>query len=119
MIVRVTREQGRVYQATKFFHDRIPLTIRGEIERVEKDLWEQVNSLNTKDIKEEVVEWVQDPSSIVGCLSTYDCIITTYQVMKGLMSHILMEREKKGAGDVELMNAWKDNNHDSWLMPKK
>ena len=65
---------------------------------MEKDLWEHVKSIDIVDIRKEVVEWVVDPGSTRCTWSTYDHIISTYCVMKGLMSHILMEREKNGKG---------------------
>ena len=58
---------------------------------MEKDLREQVKALNMDKIREEVVEWVQDPISNAGCLLAYDQIMVTYWVMKGILSHVLME----------------------------
>ena len=48
------------------------------MERVEKDLWEQVKAMPIEEVCEEVKDWVVDPGCTVGRASTYDRIITLY-----------------------------------------
>ena len=81
-ILMATHYQKRDSKVTIFFREIIPPTIRGEIEQVENDMWEEVNSLHMDEIREEVAEWVQDPGSTAGHLSIYDQIILIYLVMK-------------------------------------
>ena len=88
-MVRATWERKWDFQAVHFLKDKVPLAIREDIEWLEKDLREHVNSLNMEDIRDEVVKWVQDPSSDLGRLLAYDCIIITYWVMKDLLSHVI------------------------------
>ena len=68
-----------------FFRYRIPTMVRDEIDAIEKELWERVNESLMEDIWEEVEEWVMDPSTTVGRLSSYECLIITYCFMKNLM----------------------------------
>ena len=54
-----------------FFQDRIPTVVHDDIDAIEKELWERVNESLMEDIWEEVKEWVMDPSTTVGRLSSY------------------------------------------------
>ena len=42
-----------------------------------------------------------------------------YWVMNNLLSHVLMERENKQRGDVELVQEWKEHHQNCRLMYKK
>ena len=85
---------------------------------VERDLCNRVQFMDIETIKAEVEEWVVNPGTTIGCLSSYERMITTHWVTKELVSHVLVIKENKALGDEEPIKAWKDNYHENWVMHK-
>ena len=48
--------------------------------------------MDIKTVKDEVEEWVSDPGTMVGSISTYEWMITTHWVTKEIIAHVLMDR---------------------------
>ena len=76
--VRVTRGQSQAKAMTTFLWECIPLVVCDEIEAIEKELWEEVQTIPVEEIREEVEEWLMEPETTMGTASTYDRIIMVY-----------------------------------------
>ena len=74
----ITHAQYQVGAAANFFWDRIPTVVRDEIDAVEKELWEEVQTIPMEETWEEFEEWALDPSTIVGRDSTYERMMIAY-----------------------------------------
>ena len=92
--------QVQAKAVTTFFRDRMPLVIYVEIEAIENELWEEVQTIPMEEIQSEVEEWVMDPRATTGRASTYDMMIMVYWVMKNLMAHVAMSGEGKIQGGL-------------------
>ena len=63
--------------------------------------------------------WIQDPISSCAWQGKYECIVTIFWVIKGLMGWILLERKEKEHGDVVPIEFWKELYVDTQLLHMK
>ena len=51
---RITRAQSQARTVSTFFRDLIPMVVHDEIDAIEKELWEEIQTIPMEDIREEV-----------------------------------------------------------------
>ena len=67
-----TWAQLQAQSAAETFKDRILLIVRLATEKVEKMLWDQVNSMPIEVVREEVDGWISNTNSMAGRASAHD-----------------------------------------------
>ena len=66
--------------------DQILLIARLAMEKVEKVLWDQVNSMPIEVVREEVDGWISDPGSTAWRASDHDRLVMIYWVIMNLVT---------------------------------
>ena len=54
------------------------MVVHDEIDAIEKELWEEVQTIPMEEIWEEVKEWVMDPGTTVGREFSYEWMMMVY-----------------------------------------
>ena len=96
-MVKGTSSRAQLHaQATdEFFKYHILLITHKYIERVKKDVCEQVKAMPIEEVRQEVKDWVVDPGSMATQATPYDHMIMLYWVIMNLVTHVSFNIEAK------------------------
>ena len=67
-------------EATESYKDHMPLAIQLEINKLVRNVWDEVKENPTEELHKEVDDWVIDLGNTVGHAYAYDCMLMQYQV---------------------------------------
>ena len=103
-------------EAAEFSKEHVPLDICLKIDKVVKDVWEEVKMIPVEDLCKEVSDWVVYQGNMVGRALVDNYLLMMYWVFMQLVQHSSISMESKREGDEEPARAWKEHNGECDMM---